>query len=123
MPLRARRIRVDVQIAKMPAKRFLLFQIDLLIAEEQNLMLREGRVQIINLLVRQRGGQVDIGNLGAQTWGHRFYLDRGIGHDVIPYGTRACANSMLSRTGASAGASETKSAVRGAKRATSVRES
>ena len=53
----ARRVRVDVQLAKMLTKRFLLLQIDLLIAEEQHLMLE----QVAGMLLDgQVGGVGDV---------------------------------------------------------------
>ena len=51
MPLWPWGVRVDVQVAEMAAEGFLLVQVDLLIAEKQDLVFGEGGVQVLDLLV------------------------------------------------------------------------
>ena len=72
MTLRTRRVRVDMQLPEVSPQRFLLFQTDFLVAEEQHLMFRQRGMQIIDLPVGQRRRQVDVRNLGTQTRGERL---------------------------------------------------
>ena len=81
--VRAGRVRVDVQVTKMPAEGFLLIKIDLLVAEEQHLMFGQRRVQIVDLLIAQCSGKVDTRNHGADARGHRRHLDGGVAHAKV----------------------------------------
>ncbi len=90
MSLRSGGVRVNVQVTEMASECLLLLQADLLVAEEQDLMLRQSGVQVFDLLVAERRGQVDVGNLGAQIRGQALHLDSGITHGIIPCGRRGC---------------------------------
>src|SRR5271165_5992541 len=101
MTLRARRVRVDVQLPEIPPQRLLLVRIELLIAEEQHLMGGQRGMQILDLPVAEGGGQVDVGHLRAENRGHRVYLDCCIAHRLYSLWKTRVRSSMLSRGGAS----------------------
>ena len=73
-------IGMDVQVAEVAAEPLLLLQVDPLVAEEQDLVLCQRRMQILHLPVTERTGQVDAGNLGAYDWRKRFHSDGAVGH-------------------------------------------
>lgn len=52
VPIGARCIRMNAQLAKIPAKRLLLIQIDLLVSSEQYLVFCQRDMEIFDLLMR-----------------------------------------------------------------------
>jgi len=56
---------VDVQFAKVPAKGEMLFRRQMLIAEEDDQILRQRAMDFVHLPVRQRPGEIGAADLGA----------------------------------------------------------
>ena len=71
--------------AEIAAEPDLIVEADFLVAEENDLILDECLVQLLDLLVRQRPGQIDIADFRADMPGNRLNRDGFIGHDVSPY--------------------------------------
>ncbi len=78
MTLGTRRVRMDVQISEVPSEPLLLVEIDLLVAKEQDLMLRQRIMQVFDLPIAQLGGKIDVRYLGAKRWRQGLHLYGGV---------------------------------------------
>jgi hypothetical protein len=78
---------VNVKPAETPAEFFLLVEIDVLIAEENDEMLGQGVVDFLELLVAEWLAQVDALDLGPDDRGQWLDGDGLVGHGVTPAGT------------------------------------
>ena len=70
--------------AKIAAEPDLIVEADLLIAEKDHLVLDEGLVQLLDLIVRQRLGQIDIADFRADMRRNRLDRDGFIVHEYAP---------------------------------------
>ena len=82
MPFRPGRARMNVQFTKIAAEPLVRFHVQRLIAEEQNLVLRQGLMQLLDLAVAERLGQRDAFDIGTDARCHRRDGDGFIAHDV-----------------------------------------
>src|SRR5215813_14213629 len=80
MPLRAGRVRVNVQLAETAPERLVAFHVKRLIAKEQDLMLRQRLVQLFDLAVTERLGERQAVDLGANAGRDRRDIDGFIAH-------------------------------------------
>jgi hypothetical protein len=71
---------VDVQLAERAAQRLLPVEVEGLLAEEEDLVLDQGVVQLLELLVAQGPAEVDAGHLGTDPRCHRGHLDGLVAH-------------------------------------------
>src|SRR6516162_6888446 len=79
MPLRTGRVRVNVQLAETAPERLVAFQVERLIAKEQDLMLRQ-RLQLFDLVVAERLGERQAVDLGANAGRHWRDVDCFVAH-------------------------------------------
>jgi hypothetical protein len=82
MSLRTGRVRANVQLAKIAAERLVAFHVKLLIAKEQDLMLRQRLVQFLHLAVAERLGERQAVDLGANARRNRRDIDGFVAHGV-----------------------------------------
>src|SRR5947209_3776794 len=80
MTLRARGAGVNVQIAEIAAKPLVSFDVERLIAKEQDEVLRNRLMQVLDLAVAQRLGQNDAFDLGSDARRDGCDADGLIGH-------------------------------------------
>jgi hypothetical protein len=71
---------VNVEVPEIAAKPFVSFDIERLIAKEQNEVIRKCLMQVFDLAVAQRLGQTDAFNFRADTRRARCNTDGLIGH-------------------------------------------
>ena len=77
-----RRGGVDVQLAEQPAEGEVLVGRDVLVAEEDDEVLGERAVDLVQLAVRQRLGEIDAGDLRADDRRQLVDGDRLVGRDA-----------------------------------------
>ena len=75
---------VDVQLAELAAEVGVLVDADLLVTKENHQVVHQRVVNLLELLVAQRFGQVDTVDLGADHWRHLAHLDGLVAHGVVP---------------------------------------
>src|ERR1700712_1920539 len=83
VPFRPRRVRMNVQFTKMPPEGLVLFKAQLLVTEEQNLMFGQRGMEFFDLMVAQRGGQIDARDFCAYARRDRVNLQCGIAHGIV----------------------------------------
>ena len=71
---------VGVELAEAAAEGDVLLARDLLVAEQQDALVEEGAVDLVELGVAQRLGEINACNLGAEGMGKRSH---GQGHPVL----------------------------------------
>src|SRR6266581_1023664 len=80
MSLRPGRAGVDMQLAEIAAEPLVGLDVHRLIAKEQNLVLRERLMQLLDLAVAERIGELDAFNQGTDARRNRRNLDGCIAH-------------------------------------------
>ena len=74
---------VDDEISEGAAEGLQLIVVELLVAEEDHLMLGDGRAQFLDLPAGERLGDVDAGDLGADAQGERSHFDGLVSHRQV----------------------------------------
>src|SRR5205085_9621311 len=83
---------MNVKLAELAAEIGMLADAELLVTKENHQVVHQRVVDLLELLVAQRFGQVDTVDLGADHWRHLVHLDGLVAHGVIP--TVAIASSQ-----------------------------
>jgi hypothetical protein len=83
---------MDVQLAETAAERFVLLQVDVLVAEEDHEMAQQGLVDGLDRVVAERPREIDAGNLGPDLWAQRLDPDRFAVHGLPPFGDHSAVH-------------------------------
>src|SRR6476646_2354027 len=75
---------MDVQLAEFAAEVSMLVDAELLVTKENHQVVHQCVVDLLELLVTQRFGQVDTMDLGADHWRHFSYLNGLVAHGIVP---------------------------------------
>src|SRR5262245_15158408 len=75
---------MDMQLAELAAEVGVLVDAELLVSKEDHQVVHQRVVDLLELLVAQRFGQVDTVDLGADHWRHLAHLDGLVAHGVVP---------------------------------------
>ncbi len=77
---------VDGQLAKRPPERLVRVVVDVLVAEEDHVVFGDGGMQLVDLPIAQRLGEVDAEDLGADHPGDRTHVQHFIAHGAASNG-------------------------------------
>src|SRR3954447_13874012 len=84
--VRAWRIRADIELAEVAAEALLAVVVEMLVTEEQHAEIAECAVQLIDLGITQRPGDVDVLHLGAKIWCDATEAEGFVGHgDLLSF--------------------------------------
>src|SRR2546421_7645546 len=75
---------MDVQLAEFAAEVSMLVDAELLVTKENHQIVHQRVVDLLELLVTQRFGQVDTVDLGADHWRHLAHLNGLVAHGIVP---------------------------------------
>jgi hypothetical protein len=75
---------MDVQLAEMTGQSHVLRQVDRLVAKEDHAEFRERVMQLLDLAVRERPGEIDVADLRADMGRERVDADGLVAHPPAP---------------------------------------